>query len=149
MKLRPKWFNDVNFAVVQPQNSRFCNSYFGSFRLIRYEGKWKKIQKKVYKTMPSHSNIYCKLALKWSVRTVREGSQFAFVIMIIASFFHFFPILFSWLWNHVQIRRHKNKIRFGGSLRGGSGWRFPLVQLSFGWFLGGFCWLRIISDGFR
>ena len=32
IELKPKCFNDVSFAVVQPQNSRFFNIYFGSMQ---------------------------------------------------------------------------------------------------------------------
>ena len=32
IELKPKCFIDVNFAVVQPQNSRFCNVSFGSLQ---------------------------------------------------------------------------------------------------------------------
>ena len=91
---------------------------------------------------------------------MRKGSQFAFVIQwswitkanckpfLTASFCHFFLILLSWLWDHVQIQQHKNKVRLVARCAvewlGGS-----VGASSFGWFLGGFCWLRIISDGFR
>ena len=91
---------------------------------------------------------------------MRKGSQFAFVIrwswitkanckpFLTASFCHFFLILLSWLWDHVQIQQHKNKVRLVARCAvewlGGS-----VGASSFGWFLGGFCWLRIISDGFR
>ena len=129
--------------MVQPQNSRFCNIYFKGFRLIRYEEKWEKIEKKLCKVMQSHSNIYWKPVLKWSLRIVcvcerererkREREREIKVCLCdswsLLVFCHFFLILLSWLWNHVQIRQHKNKARFCGSLGGGSGWGFPLVQV--------------------
>ena len=147
MKPKPKCFNDINFDVVQPQNSRFCNIYFKGFRLIRYEEKWEKIEKKLCKVMQSHSNIYWKPVLKWSLRIVcvcerererkREREREIKVCLCdswsLLVFCHFFLILLCWLWNRVQIQQHKNKVRFSDPLRDG----------------GGFRWLRIISDGFR
>ena len=32
IEIKRKCLNDVNFAVVQPQNSTFCNIYFGSLQ---------------------------------------------------------------------------------------------------------------------
>ena len=32
LKIIPKCFNNVNFAMIQPQNSRFCDIYFGSLQ---------------------------------------------------------------------------------------------------------------------
>ena len=64
-----------------------------------------------------------------------------------------FVILLSWLWNHFQSQQQKSKVRFVGSLCGGAEWRgVPVKQVVSGGFWvvsDGFCWLRVISNGFR
>ena len=48
---------------------------------------------------------------------MRQGPQFAFVIQDHCQIFDiFFLILLSWLF---KVNKEKNKVRFGGSLRGG------------------------------
>ena len=71
-------------------------------------------------------------------------------------------ILLSWLWNHVQSQQQKNKVRFVSSLRDGVGVEGGRVELGEGgvlvkevvsvglWMVYDiFCWLQLISDGFK
>ena len=100
--------------------------------------------------MQSHSNICYKLVLKLSLKNMRKGPQFAFVIQDHCQIFDiFFLILLSWLF---KVNKEKNKVRFGGSWSGVE-WRgVPVKRVVSGslWVvLDGFYWLWVISDGFR
>ena len=97
--------------------------------------------------MQSHSNICCKLVLKYSQNCEKGFTIFLCNSWSLLDFCHFFLILLSWLRNHVQIQQQKSKVRFGASLRGG------LVEgsvgaSSFGWFLGGFGWFLLVEGDF-
>ena len=102
--------------------------------------------------MQSHSNICCKLVLKYSQNCEKGFTIFLCNSWSLLDFRHFFLILLSWLRNHVQSQQQKNKVRFGSSLRVVGWWGVPLVQVilvGFWVVWDGFCWLRGTSDGFR
>ena len=61
---------------------------------------------------------------------------------------HFFVILLSWLWNHVQSQQLKNNVRSGGLLGVAVVWGSVGVS-SFGRFLGGFGGFLLVEWDFR
>ena len=60
-------------------------------------------------------------------------------------------VVLSWLWNHVQCWQQKNKVSFVGSLHGGVAGGSGEASISGGFWVvfNGFCWLRVLLDGFR
>ena len=97
--------------------------------------------------MQSHSNICCKLVLKYSQNCEKGFTIFLCNSWSLLDFCHFFLILLSWLRNFVQSQQQKNKIKFGSLLRGGvvGG---SVGASSFGWFLGGFGWFLLVEGDF-
>ena len=68
--------------------------------------------------------ILFKYILWTCFKVISQNCEEGFTICLYDSwslldFCYFFLILLSWLWNHEQSQQQKNKVRSGGSLRGG------------------------------
>ena len=66
LKFKPKCFN-INFAVLQPLNSRFCNIYFGSLQANQVQRKMGENREKIVFVISRKKKENCDIDLLYRI----------------------------------------------------------------------------------